>query len=103
MDHAAVITTFDCAGKAPRKFFNAARMDPDLLENSDTKALFLANFDELLSQQFPTWDPLLTLVYMKMCVRTAGNKVTAVHKSQLWTKEQGINDTINDLIDKVAT
>ena len=77
-DHAAVITGFQMPNKPLTRYFNAPRVNPELIQKQETRDLFINHFTELYNQKSETWNAHLVLEYTKMCIRTAANEAMPV-------------------------
>ena len=101
-DHAAVIARFDVTNNVRSNAVLIPRLDPRLLLDQEGKTTMDEVFREMYEQRSLTWDPHVSLEYLKMCVRTAANAATGRIKARYRDEETSLNDSINQLINLLA-
>ena len=103
-DHAAVEAAFKLVGKAQsQKRVNIPRLDPSLLLNADIANAIRQNFLDMFGTADSTWDPHLKLEFAKVCLRSVVEKAQADRKKREKSDEDGVNASINSLIEKLSS
>ena len=72
-DHAAVITKFVDSNPTQRQ--KILRLNPDLLDVKDSREAFLQEYNQLVQQTPPSWDPHQKLEFHKCAMRSAYIKI----------------------------
>ena len=100
-DHAMVLASFNDVTAQKNPCPSVPRLDPRILEDSETTAMMDSEFNRLHSEALD-WDPHTALEYCKMSIRTAAFTAVGKMKARMRDEEKLLNDDINDIINKLS-
>ena len=102
-DHAMVLATFsDPYSKAKTPFVPIPRLDPRVLEDDEARRILDGEFQTLMDNASPDWNPHVALEYCKMSIRTAVFTTTGIIKARYRNEEKELNANINALITELS-
>ena len=101
-DHAAVEVGFARVDAPIKQRSRLTRLDPSLLKNNEYRLTVERDFNELIKNMLPDWNPHLKLEYAKMCIRTVVEKVQAECKRSEASEEETLNEELNMAIEQLA-
>ena len=101
-DHAMVRAFFDdpAANRNPCNFI--PRLDPRILEDQEARAMLDEEFERLMNDVSPAWNPHVKLEYCKMALRTAVFNSTGKLKAKYRDEEKTVNEDINLVVNELA-
>lgn len=101
-DHAAVVVNFSYKNQNCAKSISIPRLDPRLLVDSEGTTAMDQVFNEMFEQRSATWNPHVSLEYVKMCIRTAANAAVGKIKAKYRDEEKSLNTSLNFVISELA-
>ena len=103
-DHAAVISVFKIKNRScSTKRANIARLDPSLLTSRLHSEEIRTSFLEMFATSCDSWNPHTKLEFAKVCLRSVVERVQANRNKTERSEEEGVDESLNKLIDRLAS
>ena len=101
-DHAMVKATFEDKKTNQQRCNLIPRLDSRMLDDRDACEMLKIEFEQLMEDASPDWDPHVALEYCKMAMRTAAFTTTGNIKARLRDDEKMLNADINEVINELT-
>ena len=97
-DHASLTVKLEHVNRPTQVRDKLTRLDPTLVKDYETREVIRHELEIMLSSIPEDWNPHVRLEFLKMCIRTIGEKAQADRKKKEKCEEDEVNEELNTAI-----